>query len=189
MQMTFEYGSDNSVSPATVELLILERHKGKTLRQLGQMFDRSYERVRQLLAKYDQSKVTLLHESMIAAELGCPRWWLVKLREEGTIKPIKRGFWLYSKEQVRQIPALIAETRKCQQCGKPRPLWSHSLCRECRQYRGQHKLVYRNLSPEKKTEHMKRCLAWRKANLGKWREICSRANRQYQAKCFEGTRQ
>ena len=34
MQRTFEYGVNNGVSPATVELLIRERSKGKTLRQL-----------------------------------------------------------------------------------------------------------------------------------------------------------
>ena len=117
------------------ELLIDERSKGKSLRQLGQMFNTSHERVRQLLAKYDRSQVTLLAEHKVAADLGCPVWWLVKLRKEGIIRPIKPGgFWLYSEEQVRQIPSLIAETRKCEQCGKPRPRQSQRLCRECRQY-------------------------------------------------------
>ncbi len=36
MQKTVEY-TNNRVSPATVELLIRERNKGKTLRQLGQL--------------------------------------------------------------------------------------------------------------------------------------------------------
>ncbi|MBA7645165.1 hypothetical protein ES703_52918 [subsurface metagenome] len=35
MQRTVEYTVNNRVSPATVELLIRERRKGKTLRQLG----------------------------------------------------------------------------------------------------------------------------------------------------------
>jgi len=117
------------------ELLIYERSKGKSLRQLGQMFGISHEKVRQLLAKYDWSQVTLLPEQKVAADLGCPVGWLAQLRKEGIIKPIKRGFWLYSEEQVRQIPSLIAETRKCEQCGKPRPRGSQRLCRECRQYR------------------------------------------------------
>ena len=136
MQRTFEYGVNNRVSPATVELLIGERSKGKTLRQLGQMFGRSHERVRQLLAKNDRSQVTLLPESRVAAKLGYQVQWLAQLRKEGIIKPIKRGFWLYSEEQVRQISSIIAEKRKCQQCGKLRPLGSVSSCsRECRQYR------------------------------------------------------
>ena len=120
---------------ATEELLIHERSNGKSLRQLGQMFGMSHERVRQLLGKYDWSQVTLLPEQAVAAKLGYPPGWLMKLRKEGIIKPIKQGFWLYSEEQVRQIPSLIAETRKCEQCGKPRPRGSQRLCRECRQYR------------------------------------------------------
>ena len=117
------------------ELLIHERSNGKSLRQLGQMFGMSHERVRQLLGKYDRSQVTLLPEAKVAADLGYPINWLTQLRREGIIKPIKRGFWFYSEEQVRQIPSLIAETRKCEQCGKPRPRGSQRLCRECRQYR------------------------------------------------------
>ena len=117
------------------ELLIRERSKGKSLRQLGQMFNISHERVRQLLAKYDRSQVTLLPERVVAAKLGYPVEWLIQLRKGGIIKPIKRGFWLYSEEQVKQIPSLIAERRKCEQCGKPRPRGSQRLCRECNQYR------------------------------------------------------
>ena len=137
MQRTFEYTViNNRVSPATVDLLIRERSKGKTLRQLGQMFGKSHERVRKVLAKYGRSPVKLLPESRVAAELGYPVKWLVKLRKEGLIKPIKSGvYWLYSEEQVEQIPSLIAETRRCEQCGKPRPLGSLRFCRECRQYR------------------------------------------------------
>ena len=127
------------------ELLIRERSKGKSLRQLGQMFGMSHERVRQLLGKYDRSQVTLLPEQKVAADLGYPVVWLAQLRKEGIIKPIKRGFWLYSEEQARQIPSLIAETRKCEQCGKPRPRWSNRLCRECRQYRQKQ----RNLARQK----------------------------------------
>jgi len=117
------------------ELLIRERSNGKSLRQLGQIFGISHESVRQLLGKYEQSQVTLLTEYKVATNLGYPVLWLTQLRKEGIIKPIKRGFWLYSEEQARQIPSLIAEKRKCEQCGKPRPRWSHRLCRECRQYR------------------------------------------------------
>ena len=54
------------------ELLIYERSKGKSLRQLGQMFGISHEKVRQLLAKYDRSQVTLLPERKVAADLGYP---------------------------------------------------------------------------------------------------------------------
>ena len=118
------------------ELLIHERSKGKSLRQLGQMFNTSHERVRQLLVKSGRSQVTLLPEGRVAADLGYPVCWLVQLRKEGIIEPTKPGgFWLYSEEQVKQIPSLIAEIKKCEQCGKLRPRGSRSLCRECRQYR------------------------------------------------------
>ena len=118
------------------ELLIRERNKGKSFRQLGQMFGMSHEWGRQLLAKYDRSQVTLLPEGKVAADLGYPVAWLVQLRKEGIIKPVKPGGrWLYSDEQVKQIPSLIAETRKCEQCGKPRPRESRRFCIECRQYR------------------------------------------------------
>ncbi len=128
------------------ELLIHERSKGKSLRQLGQMFNTSHERVRQLLAKYDRPQVTLLAEQKVAADLGYPVGWLVQLRKEGIIKPMKPGgFWLYSEEQVKQIPVLIAEVRKCEQCGKLRPRGSRRLCRECRQHRKrQRNLAWRN---------------------------------------------
>ncbi len=117
------------------ELLIHERSKGKSLRQLGQMFGMSHESVRQLLGKYEQSQVTLITEYKVATNLGYPAAWLAQLRKNGIIKPIKRGFWLYSEEQARQIPSLITEKRKCEQCGKPRPHMSHRLCMECVQYR------------------------------------------------------
>ncbi|MFC1943603.1 hypothetical protein ACFLWO_03385 [Chloroflexota bacterium] len=127
------------------ELLIHERSNGKSLRQLGQMFGMSHEWVRQLLSEYDRSQVTLLPERRVAINLGYPVGWLVQLRKEGIIKPIKLGFWLYSQEQVRQIPSLIAGRRKCEQCDKPRPSWSHRFCIECSQYRKR-----------------QRALAWRK---------------------------
>jgi len=139
MQRAFQYGVNNRVSPATIELLIRERSKGKTLRQLGQLFGRSHERVRQLLAKHNRSQVTLLAESTVAAKLEYPLNWLIKLRKDGIVNPIRPGgLWLYSEEQIRQILSLIAEARKCQQCGKPRPFGSHKFCTECSQYRKKH---------------------------------------------------
>jgi len=77
------------------------------------------------LAKYGLPQVTPLSERSIATKLGYPVQWLTKLRKEGIINPIKPGgFWLYSEEQVKQIPSLIAEARKCERCGKPHPLGS-----------------------------------------------------------------
>jgi len=178
MQRTLQY-TNNRVSPATIELLIRERNKGKSLRQLGQMFGRSHERIRLLLAKYNRSPVTLLAEKVVATRLGCPLEWLRQLRKDGIVNPIKRGFWLYSEEQVRQISSLIAEERKCQQCGKPRPLGSQKFCPECRQYRKKH--WYENLSPEAKAEHNKKSITWQKANPERWNEILSRAYRKYRA--------
>ena len=137
MQNTVEHTrANNRVSPACIELLIRERSKGKSLRQLGHMFGRSHERIRQILAKCGPPQVTLLPEETVAAKLGYPVTWLARLRKEGIINPKKPGgFWLYSEEQVRQIPSLIAETRKCEQCGKPRPSGSRRFCRECSRYR------------------------------------------------------
>jgi len=186
MQRTFEYVVDNKVSPATIKLLIGERSKGKSLRQLGKMFDRSRERIRQLLSEYDQPEVTLLSERAVASKLGYPRMWIVWLRKEGIMKPIRPGhFCLYSEEQVSQIPSLIAEARKCKQCGQPHSLGSRRFCRECRQYRKKH--YYENLSPEKKVEHRKKGVAWRKANPERWNEIQSKAMKKYRAKCLERT--
>ena len=79
------------------------------------MFGRSHERIRQLLAKYGGPQPTLLPENTVAAKLGYPLWWLIWLRKEGIINPIRPGgYWLYSEEQVRQIPSLIARARKCE---------------------------------------------------------------------------
>ncbi len=185
MQKTAEYTkTNNKVSPATIEMLIRERSKGKTLRQLGQMFGRSHERVRKVLAKYP-SRVTLLSENSVAVKLGYPVWWLTKLRKESIINPIKPGGrWLYSEEQVRLIAALIAEARKCQQCSKPRPAGYPRFCRECSQYRRKHK--YESLSLEAKAKHAKRCLAWQKANQEKAKKLLSRAHRKSQAEQGRG---
>ena len=152
---TVQYGANNRVSPATIELLIRERSKGKSLRQLGQMFNRSGERVRKVLAKYGPPQVRLLPENSVAAKLGYSADWIAQLREKGLVNPIKPGGrWLYSEEQVKQIPALIAEARKCKQCGRPRPLGSQRFCRECREYRQKHR--YETLSPEAKVRQRER---------------------------------
>jgi len=185
MQKIIERVKGNRVSPATVELLIRERNKGKTLRQLGQMCGKSHEKVRQVLAKYSPPQVTLLPESTVAVKLGYPVGWLAQLRKEGIINPIRPGgYWLYSEEQVRQIPSLVAERRKCELCGRLRPPRYPRFCRECSQYRKKRK--YRNLSSEEKAEHNKRCQAWQKANPGKNKEIQRRAGRKYRAKVQRG---
>jgi hypothetical protein len=181
MQKTLEHIRINSVSPATIELLIHERNKGKSLRQLGQMFGISHERVRQSLAKHNPSLVTFLAESKVAIKLGYPVSWLIKLRKEGSINPIKPGGrWLYSEEQVRQIISLIAEMRRCERCGGPRPKGYRRFCRECSQYRKKNN--YRSFSPEEKAKHRERCFAWRIANPDRWEEISSRAHKKYREK-------
>jgi len=101
----------NRPSP-DIELLISERSKGKSLRQLGQMFGISHEWVRQILAQHSSLRVILLPENTVAARLGYPVRWLVQLRKDGIIKPTKPGGrWLYSEKQIKQIPSLIAERR------------------------------------------------------------------------------
>ncbi len=139
----FKYTRTNHrVSPATVELLIRERSKGRTLRQMGQMLNISHERVRQILTKCSLPQVTLLPEQTVADKLGYPLTWLRWLRERGIIKPVRPGsHWLYSEEQVRQIPLFIAEARRCERCGKPRPLRSRRFCRDCAQYRKKFRIV------------------------------------------------
>lgn len=144
------------VSPAGIELLIRERRKGKTLRQLGAMVGRSHERVRKLLARHNALEVPLLPEHRVVAELGCLASWLVRLRKEGSINPIRPSYsWLYSEKQVRQAASLLAERRKCVQCGEPRPPWSHKFCAKCTKNRK--KFWYMQLSPERKAEHLKKC--------------------------------
>ncbi len=181
MNKTVEQARINRVSPATIEPLIHERNKGKSLRQLGQMLGVSHEQVRQILAKHSPTRVTFLAERTVAAKLGYPVTWLIKLRKEGVINPTKPGgHWLYSEEQVRQIPSLIAEMRRCDRCGKTRPLGYQRFCRECSQYRKRHK--YSSLSPEEKAKHREQSLAWRKANPERWKKISSRAQRKYRGK-------
>jgi hypothetical protein len=181
MQQILKHARMNRVPPAAIGLIIHERNKGRSLRQLGQMFGISHERVRQILAKYNPSLVTFLAESKVAAKLGYPVPWLVKLRKEGTINPTKPGSrWLYSEEQVRQITSIIAEMRRCERCGELRPKGYLRFCRECSQYRK--KNHYRSLSPEEKAKHRERSLAWRKANPEKWEKIASRAQRKYRDK-------
>jgi len=179
MQNTVAY-KEGKISPATIELLIRERNNGKTVRELGLKYNRSYQRIGYVLNKHDRSLDGLLSESKVAAKLGYPLNWLVQLRKEGLIKPRKLGFWLYSEEQIRQIQSLIASARKCAQCGKPRQKGSNSFCRECHEYRD--KNWYNLQSPEGKARHKKHCMAWREANPEKLKEINSRAHRKFAAK-------
>ena len=128
--------TNNRVSLECVKLLIRERSKGKSLRQLGRIFNRSHERIRQVLARCDLPQEPLLPEAKVAANLGYPVNWLIQLRKEGIINPIKRGhYWIYSQEQVKQIVSLIAERRKCERCHQLRPPHYQRFCRECSQYR------------------------------------------------------
>jgi hypothetical protein len=164
MQKTAEHTGMNKVPPATLELLIRERNKGKSLRQLGQMFGISHELVRQILTKYSPAGVKLFPEHTVAAKLGYPITWLVQLRKAGITNPIKPGgHWLYSEEQVKQIPSLIAEVRKCEWCGRPRPVGYRKFCRECSQYRRMY-YYYRSLSLEEKGKYLKRILALPRTN-------------------------
>jgi hypothetical protein len=152
----------NKVSLDT-ELLIHERNKGKSLRQLGQMFGISHELVRQILAKHSPVRVKLLPESRVAARLGYPIGWLVQLKEAGITNPTKPGGrWLYSEEQVKQIPSIIAQMRSCERCGRPREPGCRRFCTECRHYRRKH--YYMSLSPEEKADHREKSLARRNAN-------------------------
>jgi hypothetical protein len=181
MQKTVEHARVNKVSSATVELLIYKRNEGKSLRWLGQMFGVSHEWVRQILAKHNPPRVKFLAESTVAVKLGYPATWLIKLRKEGIINPTKPGsHWLYSEEQVGQIPSLIDEMRRCERCGELRPKGYQRFCRECSQYRKKH--LYRSLSPEEKAKHREKCLAWRKTNPEKWKKIAHRAQRKYRGK-------
>jgi hypothetical protein len=181
MKKTVEQVRMNRVSPATIELLIRERKRGKSLRRLGQMFGVSHEQVRQILAKHNPPLVTFLAERTVAVKLGYPATWLIKLRKEGIINPTKPGgYWLYSEEQVGQIPSLIAEMRMCDRCGELLPKGYRRFCRECSQYREKHH--YRSLSPEEKAKHREKSLAWRKANPEKWKKISSRAQSKYRGK-------
>jgi hypothetical protein len=152
----------NRVSTDT-ELLISERNKGRSLRQLGKMFGISHELVRQILAKHRPVRIKLFPESRIAARLGCPIGWLVQLREAGITNPTKPGGrWLYSEEQVKQIPSIIAQMRSCERCGRPREPGCRRFCRECRHYRRKH--YYMSLSPEEKADHREKSLARRNTN-------------------------
>jgi len=180
MQRTVEY-PNNSVSAATVQLLVRERNNGKSLRQLGQMFGVSHETIRKLLARDGSPQVTLLSEGQVAAKLGYPVQWIAQLRKKGLVNPMRPGwYWLYSEEQVRQIAALIAEMRKCQRCGRPLPPGFVNFCRECSQYSRKHKYLF--LSPEAKARQNERCRAWSRANPEKVKELRSRANKKYRAK-------
>jgi len=73
MQMASKYGVNNRVSPATVELLTREISKGKSLRQL---FGKSHEGIRQVLAKYGQEPVI---KKSIRKEIGL--WTVEELIE------------------------------------------------------------------------------------------------------------
>ena len=182
MQKTLEHTRANDrISSECIGLLIRERSKGKSLRQLGRIFNRSHERIRQVLTRCEMSQEPLLPEAKVAANLGYLVNWLIQLRKEGITNPVKRGrYWLYSEEQVKQIPSLIAKVRKCERCGKLRPPGYPRFCRECSQYRKKH--PYLAMSPDEKAEHVKRCLAWRKANPERWKEIQFKAQKKYRTK-------
>jgi hypothetical protein len=113
-----------------------------------------------------------LAENTVAAKLGYPVAWLIQLRREGIINPTKPGgHWLYSGEQVKQLPSLIAEMRRCNRCGELRPIGYRRFCRACSRYRKRH--YYRSLSPKEKTEYRERGVALQKQKQGMERGILS----------------
>ncbi|MBA7559387.1 hypothetical protein ES708_01001 [subsurface metagenome] len=76
MTKTIEYsGANHKVSPATIELLISERNKGKSLRQVGQMFGRSGERVRKLLAREEAANIAALLKLSARADPVLAKIW------------------------------------------------------------------------------------------------------------------
>jgi len=170
MQRAEGHTGRKRIPPATLEMLARERDRGKSLRQLGWMLGVSHEHVRQVLAEHGPSRITLLAENRVAVKLGYPVSWLVQLREKGLISPEKPGGrWLYSEEQVKQIPSLIAGMRRCARCGGLRQPGYRKFCRECSQYRRKH--YYQSLSPKEKAEYQKKSMAWRKTGPGKRKEL------------------
>ena len=145
------------------------------------MFGRSHEAIRQVLAKYDPPREPLLSETSVVAKLGYPVGWVTRLWKEDIISPAKRyNGYLYSEEQVRQIPLLIAERRRCERCGELRPPGYPRFCRECSQYRKKH--PYLAMSLDEKARHIERCLAWRKKNPERWQGIQFRTKKKGRAK-------
>jgi hypothetical protein len=118
-QNTEKHARENRGSLSTIELIIRERNKGRSLRQLGQMFGMSHERVRQLLAKHSPSQVTLLAGNTAAARLGYPVTWLSLLRKEGILNLTKPGGrWLYSIEELEIITRFFPLLPACRDCWK-----------------------------------------------------------------------
>ena len=110
----------NQTTWKSYDLKIVQmRQSGYTLQEIGDYAGVTRERIRQLLLKHcGNIEMSLLKESVLAREIGCPVWRLRKLRIQGILEARYRGkrFHCYDKGELEKVT--LALQRYCQQCGK-----------------------------------------------------------------------
>ena len=120
-------------------LIMEERQKGKTLQELGDEFEVTRERIRQLLqGHYGTTEFShLVSESRLAKRLKVSAWTLGRWRRKNKlpedVKMVKVGNTHYHFYKVEDIPKLVQffEGKKtCPGCGGVMILGSQ-YCRRC----------------------------------------------------------
>ena len=123
------------------------RQQGKTLRQIGDEFGVSRERIRQVLqAEYRTTKYHFFSQLQVAKKLRCSTGTLLQLVD--TVEPKREGkSWLYTEKQVIEMQALIHKLRTCPICGGYKYYFTSRACWRCRR---KHRL---ELMSEEQREH------------------------------------
>lgn len=156
------------------------RDEGYTLQQIGDKFNISRERVRQILVKVPPEirEGSLLSLRQAAAVLKCNTRTLLELVESGVLKPASKqvGRILFRESDLRSVRIPI---KTCIICGHPIPQRRRTYCSpDCFRERWE----YRNWTDERKRKHRQAMANWSKNNPEQARLIQSRTSHRYQRK-------
>lgn len=157
------------------------RRSGSTLAEIGNAVGVTRERIRQILNQYyPGTQMSCLKESQLAKVIGCHPKRLIKLRQQGILKPRHTsGLYLYDKDEVEK--AMLAIQKLCIHCGEPVPKYNQVYCAVCSAE--QRRNPYKFRSEEGKKHCIEASRNWQNAHPDRYKEICDRAMQKHLLKC------
>ncbi len=156
------------------------RQSGLSLQAIGDKFDITRERVRQILEEhYETTRIErLFPRGKVVEFIGCDVQRLANLEKEGKVNPIRSGGkHLYNFEEIKK--ALDALTLFCKHCGKQIPIDSPNsvYCPDCSKERIRYNYPF--LSEESKKKQNQRTTLWIKNHPERTRGIQRKASCKY----------
>ena len=142
--------------------LVRLRNAGYTLQELGDMYNLSRERVRQILLHYPGAGHVLLTTPELLSKLGISPGYLISLCRKLNIKPVRAAHGMGTKNLWDKdiFPALKqALDIKCRICGNPVHLPKWVYCSDMCRKEGE---KYKNRPPESQKSHNESTRKWQK---------------------------